>query len=357
MAPSAPASARDATLEQPRDVVGLPLEHRADERPHHVAKEGVGGDLEVEVIASLVPGRRENTPDEHVVLRLGGREGAEVVLAEQQLGGGRERVEIDPARIPPAPAQLERRARRAAGGCGSDSCASGPSGERGSRLAASSAAVAATSSGSSVFSASAVRSAGGPPPTSTLTTFPSACTPVSVRPATARFSATEKSEPSASPTTPSTVRKPGCAAQPWKSVPSYSSVSFSLTRGFVRAARSLRLRPALPREEPPPARRAPAARGRRTRGTPSGRSRPGAGRPSRSACSRPGRSVKRGATSAKSWWTTSCERRYASACRRAWMSPRRPSVIIFSATGRTAFAFATVVFTRPWTISEPVRFA
>jgi hypothetical protein len=39
------------------------------------------------------------------------------------------------------------------------------------------------------------------------------------------------------------------------------------------------------------------------------------------------------------------------------MSPLRPSVIIFSATGRTAFAFATVVLTRPCTISEPVRFA
>ncbi len=45
------------------------------------------------------------------------------------------------------------------------------------------------------------------------------------------------------------------------------------------------------------------------------------------------------------------------ACRRAWMSPRRPSVTIFSANGRTPLAFATVVLMRPWTISEPVRFA
>ena len=44
----------------------------------------------------------------------------------------------------------------------------------------------ATSSGSAAFSASAARSAGGPPSTSTETTFASAWTPVSVLPATAR---------------------------------------------------------------------------------------------------------------------------------------------------------------------------
>ena len=47
------------------------------------------------------------------------------------------------------------------------------------------AATTATSSGSTSFSASAVRPGGGPPSTSTLATCPSACTPVSVRPATA----------------------------------------------------------------------------------------------------------------------------------------------------------------------------
>src|SRR5215207_2892300 len=54
--------------------------------------------------------------------------------------------------------------------------------------------------------------------------------------------------------------------------------------------------------------------------------------------------------------TMSFERRYASACRRAARSPRRPSVIIFSAIGRTAFAFATVVLILPCSISEPARF-
>src|SRR3954471_21974932 len=65
----------------------------------------------------------------------------------------------------------------------------------------------------------------------------------------------------------------------------------------------------------------------------------------------------RGATSAKSWWTASWERSSASACRRACRSPRRPSVIIFSAYGLTALAFASVVRIRPCSISEHARFA
>src|SRR5947207_11737336 len=65
----------------------------------------------------------------------------------------------------------------------------------------------------------------------------------------------------------------------------------------------------------------------------------------------------RGATSAKSWWTASWERSCESACRRACRSPRRPSVIIFSAYGLTAFAFASVVRIRPCSISEQARFA
>ena len=54
--------------------------------------------------------------------------------------------------------------------------------------AAASAAATATSSGNTAFSASTARSTGGPPLTSTETTFASACTPVSVRPATASWS-------------------------------------------------------------------------------------------------------------------------------------------------------------------------
>src|SRR5437764_15471557 len=65
----------------------------------------------------------------------------------------------------------------------------------------------------------------------------------------------------------------------------------------------------------------------------------------------------RGATSAKSWWTASWERSCESACRRACRSPRRPRVIIFSAYGLTALAFAWVVLIRPCSISEHARFA
>src|SRR5665647_2028660 len=65
----------------------------------------------------------------------------------------------------------------------------------------------------------------------------------------------------------------------------------------------------------------------------------------------------RGAISAKSLWTISCVRSSASACRRACRSPRRPSVIIFSAYGLTALAFAWVVLIRPCSMSEHARFA
>src|SRR5581483_1486431 len=65
----------------------------------------------------------------------------------------------------------------------------------------------------------------------------------------------------------------------------------------------------------------------------------------------------RGPTSEKSLCTTSCDRSSASAWRRAWRSPRRPSVIICSANGLTAFAFASVVLMRPCSMSEHARFA
>src|SRR5207248_10572416 len=65
----------------------------------------------------------------------------------------------------------------------------------------------------------------------------------------------------------------------------------------------------------------------------------------------------RGPISEKSLCTTSCDRSSASACRRACRSPRRPSVISFSASGFTAFAFASVVLIRSCSISEHVRFA
>src|SRR5437868_15121790 len=65
----------------------------------------------------------------------------------------------------------------------------------------------------------------------------------------------------------------------------------------------------------------------------------------------------RGPTSEKSLCTISCERSSESAWRRACRSPRRPSVIICSANGFTAFAFASVVLMRPCSIREHARFA
>src|SRR5947208_9981981 len=86
-----------------------------------------------------------------------------------------------------------------------------------------------TSSGSAVFSASAARSGGAPPLTSTLATFPSAWTPVSVRPATTRPVVSANVAARASRSAPSTVRRPGCIAQPRNAVPSYATVSLRRT--------------------------------------------------------------------------------------------------------------------------------
>ena len=187
-----------ATVEQPRDLLRPPVEHRADERPHHVPEERVGGDLEVEVLAALVPGRGEDTPQEDVVLRLRRREGAEVVLAEQQVGGGGERVEIEPAAGTTSSGEPRAASARAGGRCGSDSCASGPSDVRGSPAAPPPPRPRPRRRVAACSAPPPCARRAGRRPTSTLTTFPSACTPVSVRPATATFSATEKSEPSAS---------------------------------------------------------------------------------------------------------------------------------------------------------------
>ena len=182
----------------------------------------------------------------------------------------------------------------------------------------------------------AIRS-GGRPSTSTEATFPSACTPVSVRPATA--SSDQAGKP---------------AASAWRI--SLDCPAPGLRRQAAKAGAVVleceleaRLRPWEPR--PAPRARAPGRHrsGRhvvhelevghlgRVAGTRADLDDP-------RVAARP--IVNRGATSAKRMCTTSFERRYASACRRAARSPRRPSVIIFSAIGLTAFAFATVVLIR-----------
>src|SRR5207237_1190 len=101
-------------LEELGEPVGRQLDHRPDERPHHAPEEAVGRDLEVEVLAAAVPLGPGDDPDEALVLRLARREGAEVVLAEQEVRGLVEPPLVERARQPPAPPQLEGRRRAAA---------------------------------------------------------------------------------------------------------------------------------------------------------------------------------------------------------------------------------------------------
>ena len=98
-----------APLEQLCDLLRPPLEHRPDERPHHVPEKAVGGDLELERLAAAVPGGGLDHAHEDLVLGLGRREGAEVVLAEEEIGRVGERRLVERARHPPAAALLEGR--------------------------------------------------------------------------------------------------------------------------------------------------------------------------------------------------------------------------------------------------------
>ena len=90
---------------------GLELEHRPDEAADHVTQIAVGGDLEVEMVAAADPLGALDDADEHLVLRLRRREGAEVVLAGEQRRSRGERCVVERARDPPAPPRLERRRR------------------------------------------------------------------------------------------------------------------------------------------------------------------------------------------------------------------------------------------------------
>ena len=115
-APTAARSLLPRSAAGPRGAVRAApgrLQHRADERSHHVAEERVGGDGEVEVVAVALPGRLADDADEHVVLALGGRERAEVVLTGQERGTRLERLEVDRPRPPERPLRLERRPRDA----------------------------------------------------------------------------------------------------------------------------------------------------------------------------------------------------------------------------------------------------
>src|SRR5512132_1999527 len=98
-----------AALEQPSDRI-RPLEHRADEGSHHVTQERVRRDRELEAVSGLRPSGLANVPPEHLVLRLGRREGSEVVLSRKCCGRGHEGIEVDRPGPPESAPRLERRA-------------------------------------------------------------------------------------------------------------------------------------------------------------------------------------------------------------------------------------------------------
>ena len=102
-----------------------------------------------------------------------------------------------------------------------------------------------TSSGPSRFvSAYASRSGSTSAAVDRLTTWPHACTPASVRPAQAKSSTSPRSiVSSASTSSPATVRWPGCAAKPWKSVPSYATTSARCVRPEAGVPASKRVTP------------------------------------------------------------------------------------------------------------------
>ncbi len=79
-----------------------------------MAEEAVGRDREVEAIAVALPRRGKDVANEDVVLRLRGREGAEVVLADEGSRSLRERNVVDRPWPPEDAPRLERRRSPAA---------------------------------------------------------------------------------------------------------------------------------------------------------------------------------------------------------------------------------------------------
>ena len=200
------------------------------------------------------------------MLRLRRRERPEVVLAEQEVRARGERLVVERPREPPAAPRLERRRASRAARCGSGSSAPGPSGARGSpggRLGGDHGHVVGKLGVQRLGGALA----GGPPSTSTLTTWPSACTPVSVRPPPrAARRLVDPAERARS--TPSTVRSAGWAAQPrkrFRRTPASASAAqrISSPRDQRRVARRDRPRRRAARLQP---RRAPARARPRRRG-------------------------------------------------------------------------------------------
>ena len=186
-----PADGARRALEQARERLRRPLsggrlQHRADERAHHVPQERIGLDAEHELVAAPLPARRQHLAAEDLVLGLGRREGAEVVLAEERARAAVEQLLRDVARPVPGARRAQRR------GCARAQHAVlvEPRAGREARVEAlgrrACSASTATSGGRCALSAAGTRAVVGPAVRpSMLTTWPEACTPVSVRPATA----------------------------------------------------------------------------------------------------------------------------------------------------------------------------
>ena len=190
--PTAAPSARRRSAARPassaRELVGLALEHRPDERAHHVAQERVGRDLELESVAAVVPAR---------VSTMRTKTSCCVSV------GVKARKSCSPSSSAAAAFSAARSSGR---GCQSERWTSNGERSRRRQIAVAVRARARREArvevgrrllgrddGDVVGQHGVQRlggalDGGGPPSTSTETTFASACTPVSVRPATASSS-------------------------------------------------------------------------------------------------------------------------------------------------------------------------
>ena len=148
--------------------------------------------------------------------RLGDTERSEIVLAEQMARSLAHRLEVESAPHPPRERLRGRAAghRRSRAGSGTRARSHRTSprtpGAHGGARARRCPSPASALSDRTSDVVSAVR----PLLASKLTTWPSACTPASVRPAPAVSTSRRSTVASASSSAPCTVRRPGCRAKP-----------------------------------------------------------------------------------------------------------------------------------------------
>src|SRR5918995_618927 len=88
------------------------LQHGPDEHAVHVAHERVRLDPEDEQLTLALPARRDDVAAEALVVRVRGREGREVVRADERAGAGLQRRQVGVVGPPQRPRPLERRGRR-----------------------------------------------------------------------------------------------------------------------------------------------------------------------------------------------------------------------------------------------------